>query len=1730
MNVFAVRFVLDWKILLMALYHFHAKMIGRSSGKSAIAAAAYRSASALTRECLDEQTGVFFGETFDYRKKNGVVFSHIFAPEGSPDWSKDRQKLWNYVEDFEKRSNAQFARDLDIALQCELTLDENIDVLKQFVHDNFVRHGMIADVNVHFDNKNNPHAHIMLTTRALEEKNNGLFDFKETKNREWGTKTTLNLWRMSWANLVNACFLRHGIDKTITHESYADRGLEWINPTVHEGRAHHAQAINGVSIVLDRIQDNALTIEKNIEHLENFPLKVVKSLAEKIPVFSLQELEKSIDKTLHQMAARSIEEEEKFSKIHLLIKKNLPAMVEALVRSKELSMICPSNVRGEALYTTPETQEREAKFFEHVQVLSSRMTHCIISEESKPSLYDRILHRLSGKKNPLKLSDEQSDALRHLLEGPDLSVLVGRPGTGKSTVMRQLVEQYEKQGFHVIGAAYSAEAAAQLRDSSSMETHTIAKWLYDWEKREALGQDARGARLLLPTLGKNNIFVIDESSMVDIVAMESMLAHAAKAGAKVILIGDTNQLSALGQGGSLDKTLDLLPHASLKTIYRQRHEADRTINHLLAEHRVGDAIELLDKGGKLFFFDRANDTQGALVDAYVKDAVDHRHDTRIIIATTNAQVQDLNRLVRGRLLASGSLHSEKWLEGNQALASVGGMKIAIGERLMALKNDRRFGIRNGMVGVVKAIVDDGKLLMDWNGEGNGWLDTQKYSHITYGYATTAHKSQGRTYDRVFLLIGSGINYASFNVMATRHREALYCFVNLESGYHNTQSKNPELLDRESQKNTLLHWAESLPRHRWAKDFEHYDTSVHKEILEGYKNARTKSAELASTINADIARNVCRSFGQHPLFPSWKSAADERCVFAEAMLEDWSKYQIYSPSGFMRKETVRHHARLGSEAGALRKMPEPSSSIRKDYDALQATAHQYDSATAPERKKIYAALVVDRGHAMLERHSLNQAAWTEALKESLLAKDTSYQKSDEFRVNQWLIEDFKVRLSKIFSPPSEKVLEAWNALVEDHGPIGASEKVRDNPQVLGSLQGVGMGNIPLSDKRAVALALISDLPDHCLNYHRCHSASDSLSDAMAEANAQYFGSKQTASLLEKECLSEEQVAWVRETIGSLEKSLGNGQEAQASASSNITSSLIPKEEEWQKKTDTQDKKFVLSKPRSLDDIHEKLSENIEKLAAELLPKWMHKPIEQSAHAIVCGSLHLQTTGDKKGLWYRFSTGEGGNLLSLIEKSEGLNRIHDAIVWAEQWLGFSRQGHAFLAPDHALLHTKAEESLNLASSASKEKAHWKPVMPIPESVGDFDPTKNLTFIFEDRKKSLEDCYLYRDEHQRRCGYVIRMVDQESLKKEMLPVVYAESSHGRQGWKILGFGENRPLYGAHLLPQSPNKPVLIVEGEKTAKEASSIFPEFVVLTWMGGSHAVSKSQWSVLSGRDVTIWPDNDKPGKEAAKHISDLLRDLSASRVGVVDLKALSLPEAWDLADSLPDHLHPFHATSALWNTARHACLKERLLKEYREMRTAQMRESDRHTDYKGIVDYLAKQEKNMHALSIEHSLLEKKLEAGDVVHPQEYFFLSRQAEAMAVVPAKDSMKSWELSSDHQHDLKDYLEHRHPHLRGEESAHVSLLAMKHGSLIVESWHGHASLDHEHLKAMQAMVSMKFCRILMDEQARGQHSFDDPHLIERSSNLCRRELQNDMHHFEHHQQLQQSAVQTRQLEHDH
>src|SRR5579875_2762195 len=140
----------------MAIYHFTAKVIKRSHGRSAVAAAAYRSAAAFT----DQRQG----QQFDYSDKSNVVHSEIILPEGAPEWMKDRETLWNAAEAAERRRDAQVAREVEFALPEELSQAEAITLAREFVQREFVSRGMVADLNVHWE-EGNPHAHVMLTMR-----------------------------------------------------------------------------------------------------------------------------------------------------------------------------------------------------------------------------------------------------------------------------------------------------------------------------------------------------------------------------------------------------------------------------------------------------------------------------------------------------------------------------------------------------------------------------------------------------------------------------------------------------------------------------------------------------------------------------------------------------------------------------------------------------------------------------------------------------------------------------------------------------------------------------------------------------------------------------------------------------------------------------------------------------------------------------------------------------------------------------------------------------------------------------------------------------------------------------------------------------------------------------------------------------------------------------------------------------------------------------------------------------------------------------------------------------------------------------------------------------------------------------------------------------------------------------------------------------------------------------
>ena len=216
----------------MAIYHFSVKTISRSDGRSAVAAAAYRSAEKLTCD--------YYGKEQDYTKKSGVEHTQIYAPENTQEELLDRQTLWNTVEKSERRKDALLAREFEIAFPQELNKEQRQAMLNELCQDLVKRHGVIVDAAIHAphtdggSDKRNYHAHIMFTTRAIDPEN-GEFSAKKYRDfsRDNGTET-VSRWRKDFADLANRHLEQAGVDVRIDHRSYADQNHR-LQATSHEG-------------------------------------------------------------------------------------------------------------------------------------------------------------------------------------------------------------------------------------------------------------------------------------------------------------------------------------------------------------------------------------------------------------------------------------------------------------------------------------------------------------------------------------------------------------------------------------------------------------------------------------------------------------------------------------------------------------------------------------------------------------------------------------------------------------------------------------------------------------------------------------------------------------------------------------------------------------------------------------------------------------------------------------------------------------------------------------------------------------------------------------------------------------------------------------------------------------------------------------------------------------------------------------------------------------------------------------------------------------------------------------------------------------------------------------------------------------------------------------------------------------------------------------------------------
>lgn len=271
----------------MAIFHCSIKIIGRSQGRSAVACAAYRSGTKLHDEELDKQN--------DYTNKKGVVYSEVMLPENAPEEFRDREKLWNAVHKIEKASNAQLAREVEVALPRELNREQQIELVRNYVQEQFVKKGMAADYAIHDTGDGNPHAHIMLTTRGF--KANGQWEAKEKKDyardengeripvidpatgeqklgrrnekmwqrvtvqtNDWNSRENAEHWRSQWAKSCNQSLQQIGSDERIDHRSYARQGKEQ-EPTIHEG--YEARKIEQNYGVSERCEHNRQVKEHN---------------------------------------------------------------------------------------------------------------------------------------------------------------------------------------------------------------------------------------------------------------------------------------------------------------------------------------------------------------------------------------------------------------------------------------------------------------------------------------------------------------------------------------------------------------------------------------------------------------------------------------------------------------------------------------------------------------------------------------------------------------------------------------------------------------------------------------------------------------------------------------------------------------------------------------------------------------------------------------------------------------------------------------------------------------------------------------------------------------------------------------------------------------------------------------------------------------------------------------------------------------------------------------------------------------------------------------------------------------------------------------------------------------------------------------------------------------------------------------------------------------------------
>ncbi len=631
----------------------------------------------------------------------------------------------------------------------------------------------------------NPHAHILLTTREITPAGFGL------KNRDWNKRELVFEQRRSWQEIANTHLHLAGHNTRIDCRSLQERGID-LEPGLHLGQAPHHAASRGQGDDFMRYLDHIDIMRANGERVISDPNIALEKLSQQQSVFD----EYAMAKLANQYS----------------VDLNQYNEVLTAIKSAKQLVALGENEYGRSVYTTSKMIEMEHDMLNQAYELDSKQDHAINLDAATQAVASSNLNK------------GQQTAFNHIINKGDLKIITGFAGTGKSTLMKVAREAFENSGYQVRGACFSGIATKGLEKEAGIKSATVDSCLLQWEQ----GREQ---------LRKKDVLVIDEAGMLGTEKMNKLLSHANNEGAKVILVHDTEQFGAIEAGAPSRAIAMRFGEAVLTEVVRQQNPEMCRATYEFATQQTEKALTRYEKLGALHM--TAADEPIArrmMIEAWAADRLEGK--SQLMLAYTNESVQALNHAAREVRIAAGEIE-----EGRAYSVAKGQRSFASGDVVYFLKNDKRLGVQNGVLGKIESIEgshfqikanDDGRIV---------GLDIRHYKHLDHGYAATIYKAQGVTVNNAYVLASTYFDRHSTYVACTRHKEKLMVFG------HQKEFKNREMmmktLSRECSKSMAVDYAQA----RWIKPQNKQDLNLNSNQISQKQLAqeRLEIKELKSNL-------------------------------------------------------------------------------------------------------------------------------------------------------------------------------------------------------------------------------------------------------------------------------------------------------------------------------------------------------------------------------------------------------------------------------------------------------------------------------------------------------------------------------------------------------------------------------------------------------------------------------------------------------------------------------------------------------------------------------------------------------------------------------------------------------------------------------------------------------------------------------------------------------------------